>query len=135
MQKEMEQNLTKSLEFCDRAAGCGLLFFPEIQLSPFFPQYEGRDVGQYCLTEDSAAVQALAQKAAEHHYYFSLNVYLEQNEKRYDTSLWISPEGEILDKAKMYTLRRRRSSMSRITTLLQMTASRCSTPPLAKSAS
>lgn len=58
MQKEMEQNLTKSLEFCDRAAGCGLLFFPEIQLSPFFPQYEGRDVGQYCLTEDSAAVQA-----------------------------------------------------------------------------
>ena len=101
MQKEMEQNLLKSLEFCDRAAGCGLLFFPEIQLSPFFPQYEGRDVGQYCLTEDSAAVQSLARKAAEHHYYFSPNVYLEQNGKRYDTSLWISPEGKILDKAKM----------------------------------
>lgn len=101
IQKEMEQNLTKSLEFCDRAAGCDLLFSPEIQLSPFFPQYEGRDVGQYCLTEDSAAVQALARKAAEHHYYFSPNVYLEQNGKRYDTSLWISPEGEILDKAKM----------------------------------
>lgn len=101
MQKEMEQNLTKSLAFCDRAAGCDLLFFPEIQLSSFFPQYEAQDVGQYCLTEDSAAVQALAQKAVEHHYYFSPNVYLKQNGKRYDTSLWISPEGEILDKSKM----------------------------------
>lgn len=101
MQKEIEQNLTKSLEFCDRAAGCDLLFFPEIQLSPFFPQYEAQDAGQYCLTEDSATVQALAQKAAEHHYYLSPNVYLEQNGKRYDTSLWISPEGEILGNAKM----------------------------------
>lgn len=101
MQKEMEQNLTKSLKFCDRAAGCDLLFFPEIQLSPFFPQYEAQDAGQYCLIEDSAAVQALVQKAAEHHYYFSPNVYLEQNGKRYDTSLWISPEGEILGNAKM----------------------------------
>lgn len=101
MQKELEQNLAKSLEFCDRVTGCDLLFFPEIQLSPFFPQYEGLNAGQHCPTEDSAAVQALAQKAAKHHYYLSPNVYLEQNGMRYDTSLWISPEGEILDKAKM----------------------------------
>jgi len=101
MHKDLEQNLAKSLEFCDRAAGCDLLFFPEIQLSPFFPQYKGRDAGTYCLTEDSVAVQALAQKAAEYHYYLSPNVYLEQNGKRYDASLWISPEGKILNNAKM----------------------------------
>ena len=101
MHKELEKNLAKSLEFCDRATGCDLLFFPEIQLSPFFPQYEGRDAGQYRLTENSTAVQALARKAAEHRYYLSPNLYLEQDGKRYDTSLWISPEGEILDKAKM----------------------------------
>lgn len=41
------------------------------------------------------------QKAVEHHYYFSPNVHLEQNGKYYDTSLWISPEGEILGNAKM----------------------------------
>ena len=101
MQKEMEQNLVKSLEFCDQAAGCDLLFFPEIQLSLFFPQYEGLNAGPYCLPEDSVAMQALAQKAVEHHYYLSPNVYLKQNGKRYDASLWISPEGEILNKAKM----------------------------------
>ena len=34
----------KSLLFCDQADGTDLLFFPEIQLSPFFPQYEKRNV-------------------------------------------------------------------------------------------
>lgn len=101
MQTELEENLATSLEFCDRAAGCDLLFFPEIQLSPFFPQYAGRDAGRYCLTEGASPIQALAQKAATHHYYLSPNVYLEQGGKPYDASLWISPKGEILDTAKM----------------------------------
>lgn len=101
MHNELERNVEKSLEFCDLAVGCNLLFFPEIQLSPFFPQYEDREAGHYCLTENSSFIQALSQKAAEHHYYLSPNVYLEQNGKHYDASLWISPEGKILGKAKM----------------------------------
>lgn len=35
MEESIEKNLEKSLAFCDKAAGCDLLFFPEIQLSPF----------------------------------------------------------------------------------------------------
>ena len=32
----MDENLKKSLAFCDAAAGSDLLFFPEVQLTPFF---------------------------------------------------------------------------------------------------
>lgn len=44
MSGSMDENLKKSLAFCDAAAGSDLLFFPEVQLTPFFPQYEGRNV-------------------------------------------------------------------------------------------
>lgn len=39
MSGSMDENLKKSLAFCDAAAGSDLLFFPEVQLTPFFPQY------------------------------------------------------------------------------------------------
>ena len=101
MGASVKDNLEKSLCFCDRAAGSDLLFFPEIQLSPFFPQYEKRNVDQYCLTKDSDEVAALKRKAAEHHYYCSPNLYLEQEGGHYDTSLWIDPRGNLLDTAEM----------------------------------
>ena len=37
MTGSMDENLKKSLAFCDAAAGSDLLFFPEVQLTPFFP--------------------------------------------------------------------------------------------------
>lgn len=43
MSGSMDENLKKSLAFCDAAAGSDLLFFPEVQLTPFFPQYAGRN--------------------------------------------------------------------------------------------
>ena len=33
MTDKIEENLNKSLNFCDKAKDCDLLFFPEIQLS------------------------------------------------------------------------------------------------------
>ena len=50
---------------------------------------------------DNDALVRLCQKAREHRYYLSPNVYLESEGARYDTSLWISPEGKIRDTAKM----------------------------------
>lgn len=43
MSGSIDENLKKSLTFCDAAAGSDLLFFPEVQLTPFFPQYAGRN--------------------------------------------------------------------------------------------
>lgn len=42
MSKDMEENFTKTLDFCDKAAGCNLLFFPEVQFSPFLPSMKTR---------------------------------------------------------------------------------------------
>ena len=36
IKKEISENLNKSLHYCDRAKDCELIFFPEIQLTPFF---------------------------------------------------------------------------------------------------
>ena len=95
MSGSMDENLKKSLAFCDAAAGSDLLFFPEVQLTPFFPQYAGRNVDAYAVPADSPTVQAFADKAKERGLYLSPNMYLEQEGKRYDASLWLTPEGEL----------------------------------------
>ena len=101
MSENVNENLEKSLLFCDKATDCDLLFFPEIQLSPFFPQYEKRNANKYCLNNDSEEIKSLAQKAKECNFYLSPNVYMDINGKKYDTSLWINPKGEIEDCSKM----------------------------------
>lgn len=75
MTGSMDENLKKSLAFCDAAAGSDLLFFPEVQLTPFFPQYEGRNVDAYVVPTDSPTVQAFADKAKAHRLYLSPNMY------------------------------------------------------------
>lgn len=101
MTGSMDENLKTSLEMCDAARGCDLLFFPEIQLTPFFPQYEKRDVSSYVLKPDSEKITALCEAAKRNGLYMSPNVYLELDGKKYDTSLWIDTRGEVLDCAKM----------------------------------
>lgn len=101
MSEDINENLQKSLKYCDKAKDSDLLFFPEIQLSPFFPQYEKRNVDKYCLKIESEQVKALSNKAREYNYYFSPNIYLEENNNRYDASLWIEPDGTIKDISKM----------------------------------
>lgn len=66
MEKALEKNAAKSLRFCDEARDCDLLFFPEIQLSPFFPQYEKQNADAYCLTPDAPVIASLCQKAVRH---------------------------------------------------------------------
>ena len=64
MASNMQENLEKSLLFCDQANGTDLLFFPEIQLSPFFPQYEKRNVDCYCLQPDSVEISKIKRKSS-----------------------------------------------------------------------
>ena len=101
MSGSMDENLKKSLAFCDAAAGSDLLFFPEVQLTPFFPQYAGRNADAYVVPAGSPTVQAFADKAKERGLYLSPNMYLEQDGKRYDASLWLTPEGTCAGVAKM----------------------------------
>ena len=79
MTGSMDENLKRSLAFCDAAAGSDLLFFPEVQLTPFFPQYAGRNVDAYVVPAGSPTVRAFADKARAHGFYLSPNMYLEQD--------------------------------------------------------
>jgi len=101
MQESVELNLKKSEYFCDQAAGSDLLFFPEIQLSPFFPQYKNQKVDEYCLDVNAEEISRLRAKAKKYQYYLSPNIYMEQQGERYDTSLWIDPKGKWIDTAEM----------------------------------
>ncbi len=95
MGPDVAQNEEKILHFCDEAKDCDLVFFPEVQYSPFFAQYEGANVSPYLLTLDSPQVARLQEKARQHGYYLSPNLYLQQPDGRYDASLFITPQGEL----------------------------------------
>ena len=101
MTENIEDNLCKTLSCIEQAKGCDLIFFPEIQLSPFFPQYEKRDVSHYLFETDSPYIEAIQKKAKEISVYVSPNVYLLIDGKSYDSSLWITPEGKIEGISKM----------------------------------
>lgn len=53
------------------------------------------------MQESAPELWVLAKKATEYKLYLSPNVYLEQGGKRYNTSLWITPDGQIADRAKL----------------------------------
>lgn len=101
MSSSISDNLNKAETYIKKAAGSNLIFFPEIQLSPFFPQYEKKNVDVYCMTEKSYEVQLFTKLAKKQHMYISPNLYMNYHGHRFDTSLWISPEGGIVDAAKM----------------------------------
>ncbi|NLU24027.1 MAG: carbon-nitrogen hydrolase family protein [Clostridiales bacterium] len=101
MTENKEENLAKTLTMIRRARGCDVLFFPEIQLCPFFPQYPGGDASAYLMEPDGPEVRAICAAARENHLYVSPNLYLSLNGKAYDASAWIDPDGKLVDISKM----------------------------------
>lgn len=103
MEAATEANLEKTLQSIERAAAnkADLIFFPEIQLYPFFPQYENRNVRQYVLTTDHDYIRQIKAKCREHMILASPNVYFQENGKNYDASLFIDASGEISGISKM----------------------------------
>ena len=86
MSGSMDENLKKSLAFCDAAAGSDLLFSRRCS-SRRFSRSMKRNVDAYVVPADSPTVQAFADKAKAHRLYLSPNMYLEQGGRRYDASL------------------------------------------------
>ncbi len=99
----MKANLNKSMEFIREAAEnkADLILFPEVQLTEFFPQYEGKDVSDYRLKIDSEEVKAFQNASREHSIISVPNVYLDENGKTYDASLFIGTDGKIKEIQKM----------------------------------
>lgn len=103
MSSAMEDNYQKTLTWIARAAagGAQLICFPEIQLTPFFPQYPGRDAAVYAIAPDSRYVQGVCAACRAAGIWASPNFYIEEHGRRYDMSLLISDRGEIVGRQKM----------------------------------
>lgn len=71
MSEDMGQNEEKILTYCDEAAGCNLLFFPEVQYTPFFPQYPKKNVERYAIALDDPKIDLICRKAKEHQMFIS----------------------------------------------------------------
>lgn len=99
----LSENLEKSISYMKLAKqkGADLILFPEIQLSPFFPQFEGRDASRWLLEEDHPAIRMFCGTCRELNLYASPNIYLKLGEDAFDASLMITPGGSIAGISKM----------------------------------
>jgi predicted amidohydrolase len=109
LSNNIESNYQKTLQYIEASKGCDLLFFPEVQLTPFFPQYElkdleiklGKSLQELIISLDDRKVNEICNLCKDSKLYVSPNFYLEEDSKLYDASLFINPNGVIEGIAKM----------------------------------
>lgn len=99
----LEKNIEKSISSIKAAAesGADLVLFPEVQLTEFFPQYEGLDVKKYGIELNSEIINMFRTACRENRVYAVPNVYLLENGRYFDASLVIDCSGEIIGVQKM----------------------------------
>ena len=103
MSESMDENFSKTIWFMRQAAekNARIICFPEVQLTPFFAQYENIDVSAYIIKDDDYYVREMCRLCKELKIYASPNFYIEENGRRYDMSLLIDDDGQIVGKQKM----------------------------------
>ena len=103
MVEDMGENFEKSIKMIEKAAEeeVDFIFFPEIQLSPFFPQYEKKDVKKYLLHINHEHIEQICLTCKKHKIMASSNVYLYDKGNAYDASLFINNDGRIKGISKM----------------------------------
>lgn len=101
--ENIDKNLNKTLHLIETAAknGAKLICFPELQLNPFFPQYEGVDTSNYSLSIDDEKIKKIQEKSQELNIITIPNIYLKEDSRYYDASLLINNDGEISGVSKM----------------------------------
>jgi len=99
----MEINLKKSLNAIKEASknGADLVLFPEVQLTEFFPQYRNKNVSDYELSISSDPVKEFRNACIKNKIIAVPNIYLKENDKCYDASLFIGNDGNIKGIQKM----------------------------------
>lgn len=103
LSSDLKSNLAKVLEFMHAASkqGAQLIIFPELCLSPFFPQFPGQDVSKYVLRIDDESIREIQTACRQLSLAACPNVYLQEGPRRFDASLMISADGEIQGVSKM----------------------------------
>ena len=103
MEESPEANVDKALVCMREAAknGAKLICFPEIQFSPFFPQFPDEDASRYAMKIDHPEMRAMQQASRDLGLVAIPNLYLEEDGKRYDASPVVDADGSILGISKM----------------------------------
>ena len=106
LNKNIGDNLRKTIDYMKSAAEkmSDLVLFPEIQLSPFFPQYHNHDASKYLMTLDSPEIKTIQACCKQYRLYASPNVYLHLNGRNYNASLMIDSNGDIAGISKMVNI-------------------------------
>jgi predicted amidohydrolase len=112
MSADIGDNFRKSLDLVDRAAGADLIFFPELQLSPFFPRFHVSDLFRqtglrhtdYLLDEENWYMNSFIGKARERHISISTNFYMYHNARPCDTSLMFCADGRFMGRSMMVNI-------------------------------
>lgn len=78
-----------------------MILFPEVQLTEFFPQYQGKDVSSYGVSLDCDIVKEFCRICRTYHIMAVPNIYLLENGKYFDASILIDQSGKILGVQKM----------------------------------
>ncbi|MGJ3231974.1 MAG: carbon-nitrogen hydrolase family protein [Oceanicaulis sp.] len=83
-------------------AGAGLVVFPEIHLSPFFPKHKGGDASPWAMRETGPELARLAAAAKASNIVVISNLYLEgEAGLRHDASPVIDADGQVLGVTRM----------------------------------
>ncbi|MGN0364125.1 MAG: carbon-nitrogen hydrolase family protein [Bilifractor sp.] len=106
---DLHVNIRKTRQWIREAAGTDLLLFPEVQLTPFFPQYRADDVkealglskDELCVDTESEEIQEIFASIREAGIWCSPNFYVKGKDGNYDTSFLVSDKGEIVGKSMM----------------------------------
>ncbi|SFC46940.1 carbon-nitrogen hydrolase family protein [Ruminococcus albus] len=101
--ERVRENMEQSLRYIREAAenGADLILFPEVQLTPFFPQFPGQDVSAFAVTMNSDTVRAFQNVCRECKIMAVPNLYLRENDKYFDASILIGADGSIIGLQKM----------------------------------
>ncbi len=99
----IQDNKAKAIRMMEEASanGAHLICFPELQLSPYFPQHRKQDVEKYALAIDDLIVSEIQEVCKRLSITAILNFYLKQHGKYYDASPVITPDGQISGVSKM----------------------------------
>ena len=103
MSQTFDENVEKTMGRMREAAvaGAELVCFPEIQLSPFFPQYSNTDASRYLVDMNHSAMNQIRGLCRDLRIVAFPNVYLAEGDARYDATPAVDADGTILGVSKM----------------------------------
>jgi predicted amidohydrolase len=103
LHSEMGLNLAKALDFMAAAArrGAQLIIFPELCLSPFFPQNAGQDATRYAVTLEDECIRQFQAACLKLRLSASPNIYLREGDRMFDASLMLGADGKLEGISKM----------------------------------